>query len=141
MDQQAVNVTPRTDREVYRTTVNDVGFTVVNPALCRELELAIRRAHDYLAPLYDGCDPATYDERDGIDEAFLILRAALRGEIPRWRHAKRGSTYLQYDNLTIQTSMPLGDGDTLVTYRDEEGRLWGRPPTEFADGRFEGVSP
>jgi len=30
--------TPRTDREAYKTTKNDIGFDVVNPALCRQLE-------------------------------------------------------------------------------------------------------
>lgn len=30
--------TPRTDREVYAVSKNDIGFEVVNPALCRQLE-------------------------------------------------------------------------------------------------------
>ena len=30
--------TPRTDREEYVTTKNDIGFKVVNPALCRIME-------------------------------------------------------------------------------------------------------
>lgn len=30
--------TPRTDREVYTVSAADVGFEVVNPALCREFE-------------------------------------------------------------------------------------------------------
>jgi hypothetical protein len=30
--------TPRTDREVYRVKECDIGFEVVNPALCREFE-------------------------------------------------------------------------------------------------------
>lgn len=31
-------MTPRTDREVYRVQKCDIGFSVVNPALARDLE-------------------------------------------------------------------------------------------------------
>ncbi len=47
------NLTPRTDREVYRTTARDVGFEVVNPALCRELELTVAGLQKSLAQMTD----------------------------------------------------------------------------------------
>lgn len=36
--------TPRTDREVYTVSAADIGFVVVNPALCRELEESLSEA-------------------------------------------------------------------------------------------------
>ena len=42
-DLHAMADTPRTDREVYKATERDIGFEVVNPGLCRELERALTK--------------------------------------------------------------------------------------------------
>jgi hypothetical protein len=62
-----------------------------------------------------------------------------------FRHKKRGSTYELLDIATAQVSTAdfalLRDGDRLVVYRGEDGRLWARIRDEFFDGRFEDVTP
>lgn len=51
-----------------------------------------------------------------------------------YRHIKRGSLYDPRGTIRIQTDQPLKDDDQLVLYRaQEDGTLWGRPPTEFFD--------
>lgn len=57
--------------------------------------------------------------------------------ISLWRHKKRGSTYTVVGTAEVQSSNPVNEGDRLVVYRGEDGRLWARPVDEFTDGRFE----
>lgn len=59
----------------------------------------------------------------------------------RWRHKKRGTTYVEIGRATLQAATgPAGEGDTLVIYRGEDGQLWAREAHEFEDGRFDEVS-
>jgi hypothetical protein len=64
----------------------------------------------------------------------------------RVRHVKRGSTYLVLGEAEIQISKGKGlrgnfaqikEGDRLVIYQGEDGKLWARFPDDFKDGRFE----
>lgn len=56
----------------------------------------------------------------------------------RWRHVKRGTDYtVVAGEATLQTSLPMTDGADLIVYRGDDGKVWARPVTEFADGRFE----
>lgn len=63
----------------------------------------------------------------------------------RWRHKKRGTTYVEIGRASLQTSPPtyfLADHDEMVIYRSEaDGSLWCRATAEFEDGRFEAIGP
>jgi hypothetical protein len=59
----------------------------------------------------------------------------------RWRHKKRGTTYVEIGrgNLQIATD-PVEEDDRVVIYQSEaDGRLWVRGEAEFGDGRFEAL--
>ena len=60
-----------------------------------------------------------------------------------WRHLTRGTVYTEVGRAELQHSLgrPPQEGDRLVIYRGEDGRLWARAEAEFEDGRFERVQP
>ena len=78
----------------------------------------------------------------GVAKVADALKAFL-SELPRgmrqFRHKKRGTDYALVGTLTVQCETPLKDGDEVLTYIDETGRMWGRRGPEFFDGRFEEV--
>lgn len=56
----------------------------------------------------------------------------------RYRHVRRGSTYILVGSGLAQCAEPIADGEFLAIYRCEEtGNWWVRPMDEFEDGRFE----
>ena len=57
----------------------------------------------------------------------------------RWRHVERGTVYEEIGRAELQAAMDLIEGDTLVIYRGEDGKLWARQEDEFEDGRFEAL--
>lgn len=61
----------------------------------------------------------------------------------RFRHKKRGSTYLALQIVSFQTSNPSGkelDGVDCMLYMSEETHIcYVRPKEEFFDGRFEEI--
>lgn len=61
------------------------------------------------------------------------------GEV--WRHKKRGTNYEKIGVAELQcaTGQNPGEGEGLVIYRGEDGKLWARLADEFHDGRFEWV--
>lgn len=53
------------------------------------------------------------------------------------RHLKRGSVHgVLTERASVQSDTPIVEGDEVVVYIGEEGRVWIRPPAEFDDGRF-----
>lgn len=57
---------------------------------------------------------------------------------PRWRHKKRGTTYIVVGQAQVQADEPLTDYEIVTVYRCEQtGDLWVRRISEFMDGRFE----
>lgn len=61
--------------------------------------------------------------------------------VSTWRHRVRGGTYGLLGRATVQASTrPLQDGDEVLIYDGDGGRLWVRLPDEFHDGRFEPVN-
>lgn len=59
----------------------------------------------------------------------------------RWRHKKRGTVYEEIGRAELQTSEDyVVEGDTVVVYRGEDGKLWAREALEFEDGRFEEIN-
>lgn len=58
----------------------------------------------------------------------------------RWRHKKRGTTYVVVGQAQVQCpdDAPLTDYECVTVYRCEQtGDLWVRRNSEFRDGRFE----
>lgn len=58
----------------------------------------------------------------------------------KWRHKKRGSTYIVIENALLQTDKPITDMTPLVIYIAADGTVWVRPRDEFLDGRFEEIT-
>lgn len=59
----------------------------------------------------------------------------------RVKHVARGSTYTVLGGAEVQSAMPINEGDMLMVYRGDDGRLWARPMPEFGDGRFIPLPP
>lgn len=55
------------------------------------------------------------------------------------RHKKRGTIYEIVGPAIFQTEKPISDDASVMVYRGEDGLLWVREITEFADGRFEKI--
>ena len=62
------------------------------------------------------------------------------GLFKRYRHLKRGTTYVEVGRGEVQSDTVVREGDELVVYVGENGRVWLRPPSEFNDGRFQAFS-
>lgn len=60
----------------------------------------------------------------------------------KYRHITRGTEYTVIGNASLQnaTLHNLREGDNMVVYRGEDGKLWVRGHAEFHDGRFEPVT-
>lgn len=71
---------------------------------------------------------------DAIVEDYRKLE-----ESARWRHKKRGTSYVEVGRGGLQTSDPGGlqDDDVMVIYRGDDGQFHVRAQHEFMDGRFE----
>jgi len=89
----------------------------------------------------------------GVISAYIKSLAASASP-RRVRHKKRGSLYSVLGTAEMQVSTgawdqsgrgppwrDTKDGDKVVVYRGDDGRLWVRFPDEFEDGRFEEVPP
>lgn len=57
----------------------------------------------------------------------------------RFRHLKTGGTYqVLFRGVGLQTSLGMTDGETVVIYQGEDGRVWAREEVEFNEPtRFE----
>lgn len=60
----------------------------------------------------------------------------------KFRHKVRGTEYTVIGNASLQNAnlCDLREGDNMVVYRGEDGRLWVRHNAEFHDGRFDPVT-
>lgn len=54
----------------------------------------------------------------------------------KWRHKKRGTTYIEIGRGLMQDHGTDLDDEPVVIYRGEDGRLWVRTVDQFEDGRF-----
>jgi hypothetical protein len=87
---------------------------------------------------------ATYQDisKEAADEIERLRGLAQAAQQPRWRHKKRGTFYTEIGRGTLQAepSADLCEGDEIIFYRGDDGRLWCRRVEEFEDGRFEAVA-
>jgi len=75
-----------------------------------------------------------------VDRLPLTAFADVLEEAPRWRHKKRGTTYVEIGRGRFQMA-GFKDDQPIVLYRSEiDASLWARPVSEFEDGRFEAVA-
>jgi len=51
----------------------------------------------------------------------------------RWRHIKRGTTYVVKGTGIIEATLTVA----VIYTADADGTTWVRPVAEFCDGRFE----
>ncbi|AFU88529.1 hypothetical protein CcrSwift_gp211 [Caulobacter phage CcrSwift] len=74
-----------------------------------------------------------------VADALKAFLAELPRGMRRFRHKKRGGEYALVGTIRIQCETPVLDDETLLTYLDAEGQMWGRREAEFMDGRFEEI--
>ena len=76
---------------------------------------------------------ATGQLREHISQA---VNKALPPATALWRHRKSQGLYEVLGAATLQADTPLGDMESVMVYRGQDGRLWVRGEIEFAD-RFD----
>lgn len=82
---------------------------------------------------------------DGEYRVFLANHSPDAGDVGEgelWRHKKRGTVYKVIGEAELQCAThDPSEGDELVIYRGDDGKLWARMRDEFHDGRFEALHP
>lgn len=79
-------------------------------------------------------------DEEALQNALAVVARARAAEARplTHRHIARNTTYREVARGTLQSKMPLQDGDTLVAYVGQNDVWWFRPPAEFDDpARFE----
>lgn len=105
------------------------------PDIAERLERLAHALHN------NGDDPdlvfAAIAALEAKDAEIERLHAAARPG-PRWRHVKRGTEYeVIFPDAELQISTrDLIDGDSVVVYRGNDGKVRARLEEEFHDGRF-----
>lgn len=89
-----------------------------------------------------------WDEQDKIEKT--AERKVDESRPRRWRHVKRGTTYVELGRAEGQSAAEERivnqmdfrvEGQRFVCYRSEDDdSLWVRPEAEFMDGRFEEIT-
>ena len=76
---------------------------------------------------------------DNLD--VLVAALEVTEERQRWMHLKRKTEYFVLAESEMQSSVPVVEGERIVTYQScGDGKSWSRPKSEFYDGRFAPVA-
>ncbi|MCS4089879.1 hypothetical protein [Rhizobium sp. BK176] len=85
----------------------------------------------------DGFDLRIAPGASGCQSLWGFMAGLLPG-VRKVRHLNRGSDYdVMREEVSVQTSRPIQEGDVLTVYVEPDGRGWARLRDEFNDGRFE----
>lgn len=110
--------------------LNDGGFDML-PSIIQEIKHVISAA------------TAT------CNESLQVARSQAAADVlaeRHVRHKKRGTTYTVLGPVEMQIAVPesgervIREGDIITAYQAANGKLWGRFPDEFEDGRFEDIA-
>lgn len=89
-----------------------------------------------------GVHPTRYNGRDPIESHPLYAAPQPQSVGELWQHKKRGTVYEVIGEAELQCAThDPSEGDELVIYRGDDGKLWARMRDEFHDGRFEALRP
>ena len=130
---EVLNVVKKLERERLgwtgsRATVDQLADELADLVICADL----------LAEAYDiDLGTAIIGKFNATSEARGLATRLSDVELARWRHAKRGTEYVEVGRAKVQASIrQIEDGDTVVVYQSTEGALHAREEGEFEDGRF-----
>lgn len=125
-----------------------VEYTIELKARVAALEGVIDKGLDAFTALAgQSNDPSVNAIQNDAISAMKTSLSALALQMPLCvvRHVKRGSIYEVIGAVEMQIAVPesgervIREGDRITAYRDAHGKMWGRFPDEFEDGRFVGV--
>ncbi len=115
-----------------------------------KLKLIMPQEETLLANMIDAYESADWrlkneleyvNPEDRMKQAFKVVLPYLTNiGRKKWKHLKRGSKYMEMARAELQiATKPPVEGDHLVIYADDTGKVWARYDVEFEDGRFEQI--
>lgn len=117
----------------------------VSTAICALMDRWEKACDGFEEPYFDAAEVAraaiaalpAQSEPVAIPAPDLVAKMG-----PRYRHKKRGTEYevIAVAELQCASGLNPSEGDGLMIYRGDDGKVWARIADEFHDGRFELVT-